>query len=106
MLSRPDLAGTVGEVLAGRFFPSAGLRGTALRMALGARVDTLVMAIQPYDQFFLQAWRRAAIEGAVGGFEEYTRAMAGFTGGWVETIEALADTLGARARGGDGGSGA
>jgi hypothetical protein len=95
VLSRPDLAGTAAEILGGRFFPSAGLRGTALRMALGARVDTMVFAIQPYDQFFLQAWRRAAIEGAVGAFDDYTKVMAGFAGGWVETVEALADALGA-----------
>jgi hypothetical protein len=95
VLSRPDLAGTPAEILAGRFFPSAGLRGTALRMSLGRRVDTMVFAIQPYDQFFLSAWRRAAIEGRVDAFDTHTAAMGSFAGGWVETVEALADSLGA-----------
>ncbi|MBY0396174.1 MAG: hypothetical protein K2X91_06850, partial [Thermoleophilia bacterium] len=39
VLSRPDLAGSVAEVVSGSFFRSAGLRGAALRLALGRPVD-------------------------------------------------------------------
>ncbi|MFN0115908.1 MAG: hypothetical protein ACKVPY_14650 [Paracoccaceae bacterium] len=95
VLSRPDLPGTAEDLLAGRFFPAAGLRGMAMRMALGRPVDTLVFALQPYDLFFMSAWRRASMENDVGPFEDHTRTMSRFAGGWVETVEALADTLGA-----------
>lgn len=91
---RPDLAGTPADLLAGRFFPAAGLRATALRLALGRAVDTLVLTLIPYDAMFLAAWRQAALDGNAASFARLSPAMAAFEGGWADLVPALAEPLG------------
>lgn len=93
ILSEHDLAGRMAGLLNGRFYPAARSRAEALRAALGRRVDRLVIAIVPYDALFVGAWRRFALDRLVEPFAEYATAMASFSGGWVEVVEALRDGL-------------
>ncbi|MCB2128076.1 MAG: hypothetical protein KDE03_03105 [Rhodobacteraceae bacterium] len=96
ILSDPDLAGTMANLMGGRFYPAAAKRAEALRLALGRPVDRLVLAVQPYETLFRAVWRRFALDREMEPFAEYAPAMSGFIGGWVETVEALRDGLGAR----------
>jgi hypothetical protein len=94
LLSVPELPGTPTEILAGRFFPAAGARAAALRLALGKPVDRLAIVIRPYDDMFRIAWRHAAVAGGAEELGDSARRIAGFRSGWTEVIEALADVLG------------
>jgi hypothetical protein len=96
ILSEHDLAGRMASLLNGRFYPAARSRAEALRTALGRPVDRLVIAVVPYDALFVGAWRRFALDRLVEPFAEYATAMASFSGGWVEVVEALRDGLEAR----------
>ena len=96
ILSEHDLAGRLAGLLGGRFYPAARKRAEALREALEQPVEHLVMTVMPYDELFVAAWRRFALDRLIDPFSEYAPAMAAFTGGWVETVEALRDALGAR----------
>ncbi len=96
ILSEHDLAGRMANLLSGRFYPAARSRAEVLRAALGRPVDRLVVAVVPYDALFLGAWRRFALDRLMEPFAEYAPAMAGFSGGWVETVAALRDGLEAR----------
>ncbi|MCU9848639.1 hypothetical protein OEZ60_11545 [Defluviimonas sp. WL0024] len=93
ILSEHDLAGHMASLLAGRFYPVALKRAEALRQALGRPVDRLVVAIRPYEDLFACAWRRFALDRQMEPFAEYVPAMAGFSGGWTETVTALRDGL-------------
>ncbi|SPH18355.1 hypothetical protein DEA8626_01892 [Defluviimonas aquaemixtae] len=96
ILSEHDLAGRMANLLGGRFYPAARKRAEALREALDQPVEHLVMTVIPYDELFVAAWRRFALDRLMEPFAEYAPAMATFTGGWVDTIEAMRDALGAR----------
>ncbi|MGB3178175.1 MAG: hypothetical protein WBH14_12640 [Albidovulum sp.] len=96
ILSEHDLAGRMASLLGGRFYPAARKRAEALRAALDQPVDHLVLTIKPYDTLFVSAWRRFALERLMEPFAEYAPVMATFAGGWVDTVEALRDGLGAR----------
>lgn len=96
ILSEHDLAGRMANLLGGRFYPAARARAEVLRAALGRPVDRLVIAVASYDDLFIGAWRRFALDRLVEPFAEYAPAMAGFSGGWVDTVAALRDGLEAR----------
>lgn len=96
ILSEHDLAGRMANLIGGRFYPAARKRAEALREALDQPVAHLVMTVTPYDELFVAAWRRFALDRLMEPFAEYAPAMAAFTGGWVETVEAMRDALGAR----------
>lgn len=96
ILSEHDLAGRMANLLGGRFYPAAAKRAEVLGRALGRPVDRLVLTVKSYDALFLGAWRRFALDRQMEPFAEYVPAMAGFTGGWVEVVEALRDGLSAR----------
>lgn len=93
ILSEHDLAGHMAPLLGGRFYPAALKRAEALRRALGRPVDRLVIVIRPYEALFACAWRRFALDRQMEPFAEYIPAMAGFSGGWTETVTALRDGL-------------
>lgn len=93
ILSEHDLAGRMASLLNGRFYPAARSRAEVLRSAIGRPVDHLVLAVVPYDTLFVGAWRRFALDRLVEPFAEYATAMASFSGGWVEVVEALRDGL-------------
>jgi len=93
ILSEHDLAGRMSDLLGGRFYPAAGLRAATLRAALGRPVDRLVITLKPYDALFLSSWRHFAVDRPIEPFAEYVPAMAGFLGGWVDTVAALRDGL-------------
>jgi hypothetical protein len=56
-------------------------------------VDHLAVSVQAYDMAFLDAWRWLALERTLDPFERYADTMAGFSGGWVEAVEILRETL-------------
>lgn len=96
VLSEHDLAGRLANLLGGRFYPAARARAEALRAALGRPVDRLVITVAPYEDLFTGAWRRFALDRLVEPFAEFAPAMAGFSGGWADTVAALRDGLDAR----------
>ncbi len=96
IVSEHDLAGRMANLLGGRFYPAAAKRAEVLGRALGRPVDRLVLTVKSYDALFLAAWRRFALDRQMEPFAEYVPAMAGFTGGWVDVVEALRDGLSAR----------
>ncbi|MGB3315616.1 MAG: hypothetical protein WBB85_14500 [Albidovulum sp.] len=96
ILSEHDLAGRMASLLNGRFYPAARSRAEVLRSALGRPVDHVIFTVAPYDALFVGAWRRFALDRLVEPFAEYATAMASFSGGWVEVVEALRDGLEAR----------
>lgn len=95
ILSEHDLAGTMVDLLGGRFYPAARRRAEVLGQAIGRPVDRLVIALKSYDSLFLSAWRRFAVDRPIEDFAEYAPAMAGFLGGWVDLVSDLRDGLGA-----------
>ena len=94
ILSDPDLLGSSEDLLAGRFYPGVGARATALRLALGRPADRIVLSIMSYDQLFRAAWRAKAAEGEAAAFGALAKRMAGFSGGWIDVIDALAEVAG------------
>lgn len=95
-VSAPDLAGPMAELLLGRFHPNARNRARALRLALGQRVDRLVLAVQPYEQMFHSVWMNLALDRQIDVFADYAPALATFQGGWADLAETLADELDVR----------
>ncbi len=93
ILSEHDLAGRMANLLNGRFYPAVRLRAEALRAALGRPVDKVVVSVVPYDQLFVGAWRRFALDRLMEPFAEFVPIMSGFSGGWVEMVSALRDGL-------------
>lgn len=96
ILSEHDLAGRMATLLQGRFYPAARKRAEVLSRAIGRPVDRLVITLRPYDRLFRGAWERYALEREMEPFSEFAPAMAGFSGGWVDVVEALRDGLSAR----------
>lgn len=96
LISEHDLAGRMAGLLGGRFYSTARQRAEALHAALGRPVDRLVLVVKPYDTLFAGLWRRFALDRAMEPFADYAPAMANFSGGWTEVVEALRDGLEAR----------
>lgn len=94
LLVLPDLLGTTDQLLEGRFYPSAGKRAAALRLALGRQADRIVMGVRPYDKLFRAAWRHAALDGDDVPFSDRSQRMAQFSNGWIEIVEAVGEVLG------------
>lgn len=93
VISAPDLAGTVGELLLGRFYPNARARARVLRQALGQRVDRLVLEVQPYEAMFHSVWMAMALDRRMDAFADYAAALAQFQGGWGDLAQCLSEEL-------------
>ncbi len=93
VISAPDLAGPVSELLLGRFYPNARARARVLRQALGQRVDRLVLAVQPYEVLFHSVWMALALNRRMDPFADYAAALAQFQGGWADLAQILTEEL-------------
>lgn len=96
ILSMPDLAGPLPELLLGRFHPNARLRARALAMALGQPVDRLVLTIQPYDHLYRSTWLMLAADRQMDPLADYAPALAEARGGWTDLALALCEELSVR----------
>lgn len=93
VISAPDLAGPIGELMLGRFHPHARLRARVLRRALGQGVDRLVLAVQPYETLFHSTWMALALNRKMEPFANYAEALAQFQGGWADLAQVLVEEL-------------
>ena len=93
LVSAPDLAGPLPELLLGRFHPNVRMRARALRLALGQPVQRLVLAVQPYETLFHSVWMTLALDRRIEPFADYAQALAAFQGGWADLAAVLAEEL-------------
>ena len=93
LLSVPDLAGPMGELMLGRFHGQARARARLLRQALGQEVARLVLAVQPYEVLFHSVWMMSAMDRRIEPFADYAPALAGFQGGWADLAAVLCEEL-------------
>ncbi|WP_284164293.1 hypothetical protein [Frigidibacter sp. SD6-1] len=93
VLSMPDLAGPMQELLIGRFHSAARVRARTLARALGQPVERLVMVVQPYEVLFHAAWMRLALDRRIDAFADYAELLAAFRGGWAELGSILVEEL-------------
>jgi len=96
VVSAPDLAGPMPELLLGRLHPNARKRARALRQALGQPVQRLVLAVQPYETLFHSVWMTLALDRRMDPFTDYAAALARFQGGWADLASVLVEELGVR----------
>lgn len=96
LVSVPDLAGPVAELLLGRFHAMARPRARFLRTALGQDVERLVLTVQPYEVLFHSVWMAMALDRRMDPFAEYAEALARFEGGWADLAVTLCEELNVR----------
>lgn len=96
LISAPDLAGPLPELLLGRLHPNARKRARTLRQALGQSVQKLVLAVQPYETLFHSVWMTLALDRRMDPFAAYAAALAQFHGGWADLATVLVEELGVR----------
>ncbi|MGB3147677.1 MAG: hypothetical protein WBA91_07965, partial [Paracoccaceae bacterium] len=94
VLAVPELLGPAGDLLEGRFFTDSRTRAKAIRLALGQRVDRLVLAVQPYEVLLQAAWATAAMDRKILPFGAFAATLSTMAGVWVEAGLALTEELG------------
>ncbi|MDX1781096.1 MAG: hypothetical protein R3256_07220 [Thalassovita sp.] len=93
VLSEENIPGRMIHFYNGQFYPAAGSRLEALNATLPGEVAHLVHVIRPYHELFVSAFRKRAEDNPVGPFEDISRNMAVFQGGWPEVIGLMRDIL-------------
>ena len=93
VLSEENIPGRMIHFYNGQFYPAARSRLGALNSALPGDVAHLVHVIRPYHELFVSAFRKRAEDNPVGPFEEISRNMAVFQGGWPDVIGLMRDIL-------------
>ncbi|MBU2982783.1 hypothetical protein KO498_13280 [Lentibacter algarum] len=96
ILSEENLPGVIVHFFKGKLYPNRKPRLQVFRDALEAidgKVAHVVFVIRPYDDLFISGFRKHAEDNAVKPFAEHAEAMSNFSGGWVETVQALRNVL-------------
>lgn len=93
ILSEENIPGPMRHFYAGRFFPFAANRLTALAEGLGRRPRHIVYVLRSYDELYASAYRKRAEDNVVEPFETLIPAFLSIETGWPDLIEQMRDLL-------------
>lgn len=86
ILSEENIPGRMFHFYKGYFFPSADLRLTMLRAALGVAPEHVLFVIRDYSQLFVSSFRKRAEAKKVPPFRNIAPNMLAMARGWPEVI--------------------